>query len=256
MSAPAPPLAGLKALVVGVANDRSIAWGCAQALRRQGAELAVTYLNDKARPFVEPLAHQLEAPLFMPLDVTRPEQLDELFAGIQAVWGRLDVVVHSIAFARKEDLHDELLNCTAEGFALAMDVSVHSFVRLARRAAPLMPDGGTLLTMTYIGATRVVPEYGVMGPCKAALESSVRYLARELGPRRIRVNAISPGPIKTRAASGIKDFDRHWAESVAHSALGEPVTIDEVGDLAAYLASPSGRSITGAVLPVSGAATE
>lgn len=249
-------LAGAKALVVGIANDASIAWGCARALRRQGAELAITYLNEKARPYVEPLAREVEAPIFLPLDVTRPEQQVELFEAIDRTWGRLDVLIHSIAFAKKDDLQGPLVDCSADGFALAMDVSVHSFLRLARSAAPRMRDGGLLLTMTYVGAHRVVPEYGLMGPVKAALESTVRYLGAELGPRGIRVNALSPGPIKTRAASGIRDFDRHWEESVRATPLGRPVTIDEVGEAAAFLASPGGRSITGAVIPVSGAGAE
>lgn len=250
------PLQGKKALVIGIANEHSIAWGCARAFRRHGAELAITYLNDKARPFVEPQAKEVAAPIFLPLDVMQPGQLEAVFDAVQQQWGQLDIVVHSIAFARKDDLHGGLLNCSADGFALAMDVSVHSFLRVARLAAPLMTQGGVLLTMTYMGSNRVVPEYGVMGPAKAALESCVRYLAHELGPRHIRVNALSPGPIKTRAASGIKDFDRLWDEAVARSPLQEPVTIDDVGNAAAFLASPAARAITGAILPVSSIGAE
>jgi len=250
------PLQGKKALVIGIANEHSIAWGCARVFRRQGAELAITYLNEKARPFVEPQALEAAASIFLPLDVTQPGQLEAVFDVIRQTWGRLDLVVHSIAFARKEDLQGGLLNCSADGFAAAMDVSVHSLLRVARLAAPLMPDGGSLLTMTYLGSNRVVPEYGVMGPAKAALESCVRYLAHELGPRGIRVNALSPGPIKTRAASGIKDFDRLWDEAQRRSPLPEAVTIEDVGQAAAFLASHGGRAITGAIIPVSGAGAE
>jgi enoyl-[acyl-carrier protein] reductase I len=204
---PSPPLLGRKALVLGIANEHSIAYGCARAFRKLGAELALTYLNDKARPYVEPLARELEAPIFEPLDVQKPGQLEALFERVAKVWGRLDIALHSIAFAPKEDLQGGLLNCSAKGFGVAMDVSCHSFVRMARLAAPLMTEGGALFAMTYYGANKVVPSYSVMGPVKAALEASVRYLAHELGPKDIRVHAISPGPIATRAASGLKDFD-------------------------------------------------
>ncbi|HEX9555899.1 MAG TPA: enoyl-ACP reductase FabI, partial [Reyranella sp.] len=202
-----PVLTGRKALVVGIANDQSIAWGCAKAFRTAGAELAVTWLNDKARPHVEPLARELEAPITAPLDVSVPGQLEAVFAEIGQRWGKLDILVHSIAFAPRADLQGGLLNSSAEGFARAMDISCHSFIRMARLAAPLMTDGGTMFAMSYYGANRVVPNYNLMGPVKAALEASCRYLAYELGPRRIRVHAISPGPLKTRAASGLKDFE-------------------------------------------------
>ena len=202
-----PVLTGHKALVVGIANDQSIAYGCAKAFRTAGAELAVTWLNDKARPHVEPLARELEAPITAPLDVAVPGQLEAVFDEIGRRWGKLDILVHSIAFAPLEDLRGGLLDCSAEGFAKAMDISCHSFVRMARLAAPLMTDGGTMFAMSYYGANRVVPNYNVMGPVKAALEASCRYLAYELGPRGIRVHAISPGPLKTRAASGLKDFE-------------------------------------------------
>ena len=204
---PSPPLQGQKALVLGIANEHSIAFGCARAFRRLGAELAITYLNDKARPHVEPLARELEAPIFLPLDVQKAGQLEAVFEQIGRTWGRLDIALHAIAFAPKEDLQGTLLNCSAPGFGLAMDVSCHSFVRMARLAAPLMTEGGTLFTLTYYGSSKVVPTYSVMGPVKAALEACVRYLAFELGPKGIRVHAISPGPIKTRAAGGLKDFD-------------------------------------------------
>ncbi len=195
-------LAGQKALVVGVANDQSIAYGCAKAFRTTGAELAITWLNERARPYVEPLAQELGAPITGALDVWVPGQLETIFDRIRKDWGKIDIVVHSIAFAPKEDLQGGLLDCSAEGFAKAMDISCHSFVRMAKLAAPLMTDGGSMFAMSYYGANRVVANYNVMGPVKAALEAACRYLAYELGPQGIRVHAISPGPLKTRAASG------------------------------------------------------
>src|SRR6516162_6005051 len=204
---PSPPLRGQKALVLGIANEHSIAFGCARAFRKVGAELAITYLNDKAKPYVEPLARELEAPIFLPLDVQTDGMLEAVFDRIRQTWGRLDIALHSIAFAPKDDLQGGLLNCSAAGFRVAMDVSCHSFVRMAHLAAPLLKDGGTMFAMSYYGANRVVANYNVMGPVKAALEAACRYLAYELGPKGIRVHAISPGPLKTRAASGLKDFD-------------------------------------------------
>jgi enoyl-[acyl-carrier protein] reductase I len=238
-------LLGQKALVVGIANEHSIAYGCARAFRKAGAEVAITYLNDKARPYVEPLAKELEAPIFLPLNVQEPGQMEALFEHIGRIWGRLDVALHSIAFAPKEDLQGGLLQCSATGFGVAMDISCHSFVRMARLAAPLMPKGGTLFAMTYYGAQKVVPNYSVMGPVKAALEASVRYLAHELGPEGIRVHALSPGPIKTRAAGGLKDFDLLLNEATRRAPVGELVDIDDVGMAAAYLATPYARRITG-----------
>jgi enoyl-[acyl-carrier protein] reductase I len=250
MQTPERPLAGRVALVVGVANDRSIAYGCARALRAQGAEIALTYQTEKARPHVEPLARELAATLSLPLDVRDEGQMDAVFEAVRARWGRLDVLVHSIAFAPREDLHGPLVDCSAEGFALAMDVSCHSLMRLARRAVPLMADGGTILTMTFFGSTRVVPEYNLMGPVKAALEASVRQMAVELGPRGVRVHALSPGPIATRAGSGLKDFDRAIAWGRDESALGVNVGIDDVGAAAAFLAGPGAKHLTGLVLPI------
>jgi enoyl-[acyl-carrier protein] reductase I len=215
-----------------------------------GAELAITYFNDKARPYVEPLAQELEAPIFLPLDVQRPGMLESVFEEIRKKWGRLDIALHSIAFAPKEDLQGGLLDCSSGGFGVAMDVSCHSFVRMARLAAPLMTDGGTLFAMSYYGASRVVPNYNVMGPVKAALEASVRYLAHELGPQGIRVHALSPGPIKTRAASGLKDFDLLLNEATQRAPVGELVDIDDVGMAAAYLATPYARRITGSTVYV------
>jgi enoyl-[acyl-carrier protein] reductase I len=247
-----PVLTGYKALVVGVANDQSIAYGCAQAFRAAGAELAVTWLNDKARPHVEPLALELQADITMPLDVAQPGQLEAVFEEIAGRWGRLDILVHSIAFAPLADLRGGLLDCSAQGFAKAMDVSCHSFVRMARLAAPLMKDGGTMFAMSYYGANRVVANYNVMGPVKAALEASCRYLAYELGPSGIRVHAISPGPLKTRAASGLKDFELLLNEATRKAPLGELVDIMDVGYACAYLATPFAHRITGGTVYVDG----
>jgi enoyl-[acyl-carrier protein] reductase I len=251
---PQPVLKGAKALVVGVANEHSIAYGCAKAFHELGADLALTYLNEKAKPYVEPLAQALEAPLFLPLDFAQAGALERAFERITQTWGRLDILVHSAAFAPKEDLQGGLLNCSAEGFAKAMDISCHSFIRLAKLAAPLMKDGGTMLAMSYYGANKVIPNYNVMGPVKAALECACRYLAFELGDRKIRVHAISPGPLKTRASSGIKDFDRLLAEAAERAPLGELVDIMDVGFACAYLATPYARRITGGTIYVDGGA--
>jgi enoyl-[acyl-carrier protein] reductase I len=245
-----PLLAGQKALILGIANEHSIAYGCARAFRQLGADLAITYLNDKARPYVEPLARELEAPIFEPLDVQKPGQMEAVFQCVRQRWGRLDIALHAIAFAPKEDLQGELLNCSAEGFGIAMDVSCHSFIRMARLAMPLMDNGGTLLAMTFDGANKVIANYQVMGPAKAALEASVRYLAKELGPRKIRVHAISPGPVQTRAASGLKDFDALLRQAAERAPGGELVDIEDVGMAAAFLASPQARHITGSTFYV------
>jgi enoyl-[acyl-carrier protein] reductase I len=249
-----PVLTGQKALVIGVANDQSIAYGCAKAFHTVGAELAVTWLNDRARRFVEPLAQELQASITGVLDVSVPGQLETLFDRIRTEWGRLDILVHSIAFAPKEDLQGGLLNCSAEGFAKAMDLSCHSFIRMAKLAAPLMTQGGTMFAMSYYGADRVVANYNVMGPVKAALESACRYLAYELGPQGIRVHAISPGPLKTRAASGLKDFELLLNEAAQKAPLGELVDIMDVGFACAYLATPFARRITGGTVYVDGGA--
>lgn len=254
MESPHPVLAGKRALVVGVANDSSIAYGCAKAFHELGASLAITHLNEKAKRFVEPLATGLGAEILAPLDVSIPGQLEAVFDIIRERWGRLDILVHSIAFAPKEDLQGGLLNCSAEGFAQAMDVSCHSFVRMAKLAAPLMTEGGSLFAMSYYGAARVVPNYNVMGPVKAALEASCRYLAHELGHQGIRVHAISPGPLKTRAASGLKDFDLLLTEAAEHAPLGELADIMDVGFTCAYLATPYARRVTGGTIYVDGGA--
>jgi len=246
------PLAGKKALVVGIANEHSIAYGCAKAFHAQGAELAVTYLNDKAKPYVEPLAQELAAPILMPLDVSRPGEVEAVFAAITEQWGRLDILVHAIAFAPKADLQGGLLNCSAEGFAMAMDISCHSFIRMARLAAPLMTQGGTMLAMTFNGANTVVPNYDLMGPVKAALESTCRYLAYELGKQGIRVHAVSPGPVKTRAASGLKGFDTLLDETAQHAPLGTLVDPMDVGYTCAFLASPEAHRLTGSTTYVDG----
>ena len=252
LEVPRPVLKGSKALVVGIANENSIAYGCARAFRELGADLAVTYLNEKARPYVEPLARALEAPLILPLDVSVPGELEAVFDAITRQWGRLDILVHSIAFAPKEDLQGGLINCSAAGFAKAMDVSCHSFVRMARLAAPLMTNGGTMFAMSYHGAAKVIPTYSVMGPVKAALEACCRYLAYELGGKGIRVHAISPGPLKTRAASGLKDFDLLLTEVEQRAPIGELVDIMDVGFTCAYLATPYARRLSGETLYVDG----
>lgn len=252
LQVPSPPLLGAKALVTGIANEHSIAYGCAKAFRELGADLAITHADEKARPYVEPLAQGLEAPIFMPLDASRPEELEAVFARIEREWGRLDILVHSIAWAPKGDLQGGLLNCSAEGFAKAMDISCHSFVRMARLATPLMKNGGTMFTMSYHGASKVVPNYNVMGPVKAALEACARYLAYELGPQGIRVHAISPGPLKTRAASGLKDFDLLLTEAAQRAPLGELVDIMDVGFTCGFLATPYARRLSGETLYVDG----
>ena len=249
-----PILAGRRALVVGIANEHSIAYGCAKAFRELGAEVAVTYLNEKARAYVEPLASGLDAPIVLPLDVAVQGQLEAVFEVIAKQWGRLDILVHSIAFAPKEDLQGGLLDCSASGFAKAMDISCHSFVRIAKLAAPLMTDGGTMFAMTYYGADRVVPNYNVMGPVKAALEAACRYLAYELGHRHIRVHAISPGPLQTRAASGLKDFGLLLNEAVERAPVGELIDIMDVGFTCAYLATPYAKRLTGGTVYVDGGA--
>ena len=209
-------------------------------------------LNDKAKPHVEPLARRLEAPLFLPLNVEQPGELEALFDALKSRWGRLDILVHSIAFAPKEDLQGGLIDCSAEGFKRAMDVSVHSFIRMAKLAAPLMTDGGTMFAMSYHGAQKVVANYNVMGPVKAALGAACRYLAYELGEKRIRVHPISPGPLKTRAASGLKDFDLLLNEAASRAPIGELVDIDDVGFTCAYLATPYARRLTGQTTYVDG----
>lgn len=245
-------LTGHKALVVGVANDQSIAYGCAKAFRAQGADLAISYASEKAESFVRPLAEELEAEIIAPLNVRDEGELDDLFSVIAERWGRLDTLLHSVAFSNKEDLHGRVVDCSAEGFALAMDVSVHSFLRLIRRAEPLMPEGGTCMTVSFMGAQRVVDRYGLMGPVKAALESATRYAAAELGPKGISVHALSPGPLMTRAASGIAEFDALLNDAAERAPTHQLATIDDVGAYAAFLASREAFNVTGSIHPIDG----
>jgi enoyl-[acyl-carrier protein] reductase I len=245
-------LLGKRALILGIANEHSIAYGCARVFRKLGAEFAVTYLNEKAKPYVEPLARELEANILMPCDVAKEGELETVFKALDERWGGLDIALHSIAFAPKEDLQGPLVESSSNGFKVAMDISCHSFVRMARLAAPLMKDGGTLIAMSYHGANKVVPNYSLMGPVKAALESAVRYLAYELGDKDIRVHAVSPGPLKTRAASGLKDFDLLLAEATERSPIGELVDIDDVGLTTAFLATPYAHRLTGSTVYVDG----
>ncbi|WP_241082392.1 enoyl-ACP reductase FabI [Achromobacter xylosoxidans] len=246
------PLAGKRGLVTGIANTDSIAWGCAKAFRAMGAELAVTYLNDKARPHVEPLARQVDAPLLMPLDLLREGELEAVFERIATEWGGLDFVLHSIAYAPRDDLHGRVTDCSRAGFLTAMDVSCWSFIRMAKLAEPLMPTGGTLFCMSYYGSQMVVEHYNMMGPVKAALESATRYLAAELGPQGIRVHAISPGPLKTRAASGIAEFDALLDRAQAKAPTRSLVSIDDVGEATAWLATDAARRMTGQTLYIDG----
>lgn len=247
---PLVDLTGKRGLVVGIANEHSIATGCAQSFAQCGARLAATYLNEKAKPYVEPVAQQLGMEWLAPCDVRTPGDLEALFDRVRAEWGQLDFLLHSIAFAPREDLHGRVVDSSAEGFAVAMDVSCHSFLRMARLAEPLMTDGGCLMCVTFYGSERVVEHYNLMGPVKAALESATRYLAAELGPRGIRAHAISPGPIATRAASGIDRFDDLMARAAAQVPERTLVSIGDVGALAAFLASDAARHITGTVIPV------
>ena len=245
-------LEGRKALVVGIANEHSIAWGCAKWLRALGADMAVTYLNDKAKFFVEPLARELEAKICMPLDVQADGQLEAVFQAVENQWGRLDTLVHSIAFSPKETLRSRVIDVERAGFMTTLDVSCWSFIRMARLAEPLMKDGGTMFTMTYYGSQMVVENYNIMGIAKAALEAAVRYIAAELGPRGIRVHAISPGPLATRAASGIPEFDELLEKAQEKAPSRHLVSIDDVGAATAFLALDAARLITGETLYVDG----
>jgi len=244
------PLSGKKGLVLGIANEHSIAYGCAQAFRALGAELAITYSNEKTKTYTEPLARELAAPIFLPCDVRQPGQMETVFQAVEHNWKTLDFALHAIAFAPKEDLHGRLADCSRDGFLLAMDISCHSFIRMAKLAEPLLDKGGSLMTLSYYGAEKVVDHYNVMGPVKAALEASVRYLAHELGPKAIRVNAISAGAVKTRAASGIEHFDELLNETVQKAPLRRTIDACEVGRAALLLASDYATAITGEILYV------
>ena len=245
-------LEGKRGLIVGIANEQSIAWGCAKAFRALGAEIAVTYLNDKAKKHVEPLASELKAPIAMPLDVRVPGQMEAVFSCIEKEWKRLDFLVHSIAFSPKDTLQGRVVDAPQAGFLTTMDVSVWSFIRMAHFAEPLMTNGGTLFTMTYYGSQMVVENYNIMGVAKAALESAVRYIAAELGPKGIRVHAISPGPLATRAASGIPEFDELLDKAKAKAPARSLVSIDDVGTATAFLAHDAARLITGETLYIDG----
>ncbi|WP_088285216.1 enoyl-ACP reductase FabI [Ideonella sp. A 288] len=249
----ARPLEGKNILVTGIADEKSIAWGCAKAFHDMGASLAVTYRNDRDRDAVGALAERLEA-LCLPLDVMVEGQMKAVFERLSSHFGVLHSALHSIAFAPKADLHGSLTDCSRAGFLKAMDCSCYSFIEMAHYAAPLMTAGGTLFTMSYHGAHRVTEHYNVMGPVKAALESSMRYLAHELGRQGIRVHAISPGPIRTRAASGIADFEDMANDAEQRAPAGAMAGIEDVGYATAMLAVDSARMLTGSTVYVDGGA--
>ncbi len=240
-------MAGKRGLIMGVANDRSIAWGIAAAASQHGAELAFTYQGDALRKRVEPLAASVGSDIVLPCDVTDEPSIDAVFDGIREKWGRLDFLVHAIAYADKEELKGKYLNTSRDNFQRSLDISCYSFTALAQRAVPLMSEGGSLLTLTYYGAERVMPHYNVMGVAKAALEASVRYLAADLGDQGIRVNAISAGPIKTLAASGIGDFRYILKWNEYNSPLRRNVDTEQVGGAALYLLSDLSAGVTGEV---------
>src|ERR1700759_115428 len=245
-------LKGKRGLIVGIANDQSIAWGCAKAFRALGADLAVTYLNDRAKKHVEPLAQALEAPIFLPMDVMLEGQTEKVFERIEKEWGQLDFLLHSIAFSPKEALHGRVVDVNRDGFLKTMDVSCWSFMRMAHLAEPLMKNGGTLFTMTYYGSQMVVKNYNIMGVAKAALEAAVRYIAAEVGPKGIRVHAISPGPLATRAASGIPEFDALLEKPKPKAPARSLVSIADVGVATPFLAHDAARLITGETLYIDG----
>ncbi|MBS0239331.1 MAG: enoyl-ACP reductase FabI [Proteobacteria bacterium] len=245
-------LKGKKALVTGIANDQSIAWGCAKAFQAFGADIAITYLNDKAKRHVEPLAREVGASIFVPLDLQQDGQLESVFEKIEKTWGKLDLCLHSIAYAPKDDLQRRVVDCSKDGFLSAMEISCWSFIRMAKLAEPLMKSGGALFTMTYYGSQMVVENYNLMGPVKAALESATRYLAAELGPKGIRVHAISPGPLKTRAASGITEFDQLLQKAQSKAPSRSLVSIDDVGVAVAFLGTDAAKLITGETMYIDG----
>ncbi len=241
-----------KGLIVGLANNSSIAWGIAQAAHREGAELAFTYLSDALLKRVDPLAKSLGSELILPCDVNDDRQIENLANTIQEKWGRLDFVVHAVAFAQRQDLQGKISETSREGFRVALETSAYSLIALAHALAPLMSEGGSFLTLTYYGSEKVVPNYNIMGIAKAALECSVRYLACELGERNIRVNAISPGAIKTLSAKGIADFNSMLAATREKAPLHRNVSPDDVGELAAFLLSDRASAITGDVVYLDG----
>ena len=246
-------LEGKKGLIVGIANKRSLAWGIAQSVSREGARLAVTYQGERLERNVRKLAQELADPVILPCDVTRDDELDALAAAVRGEMGSLDFVVHAVAYALREELDGEYVQTSREGYRIAQDVSSYSLAALARRMVPLMEEkGGSMVTLTYLGGQRVVPHYNVMGVAKAALEASVRYLAADLGPRGIRVNAISAGPIKTLAASGVHGISKMLEYHRRHAPLRRNTEQSEVGDAAAFLVSDLARGVTGEVLYVDG----
>ena len=245
-------LKGKKGLVVGIANEHSIAYGCASVFHKAGAELAVTYANAKAEPYVRPQAENLASPMILPCDVQDDAQMLAVFEAIVKQWGTLDFLLHSIAFAPKTDLQGRVTDCSLAGFTTAMDISCHSFIRMAKLAEPLMKNGGSLLTVTYMGSEQVIEHYGLMGPVKAALESSVKYLAVELGDKNIRVNALSPSAIQTRAGSGIAHFDDMLAHTKETASLHRMVDLGDIGNMAAFLVSDLAKNITGGIHRIDG----
>ncbi|OPY79341.1 MAG: Enoyl-(acyl-carrier-protein) reductase (NADH) FabI [Syntrophorhabdus sp. PtaU1.Bin153] len=245
-------LEGKRGLILGIANERSIAYGCAEVFHVLGAELAVTYAREKSEPFVKPLAEKLKSPIFMICNVEIPGQMEAVFERVSQVWGKLDFVLHSIAYAPKEDLHCRVTDCSREGFLQAMAISCYSLIHTARLAEPLMEGGGSILTVTSYGSEKVMKSYNITGPVKAALESCVRYIAAELGPKMIRVNSLSPGAIATRASSGLEHFDALAEHAVELSPQHRLVTIEDVGAFAAFLVCDAAKSITGGVHYIDG----
>lgn len=242
-------LQGKKGIVMGLANEQSIAWGCAKALYDQGAEVLMAYGHPKSEKFVKPLAESINSPMMF-CDVTSESDMHALFDQAQTLWGEIDFVVHSLAFCPMEDLHGRTIDCSAEGFSTAMQISCHSFLHAAKLAEPLMKNGGALITMSYYGADKVIPHYNAMGPVKAALESCVRYAAVELGENNIRCYAVSPGPIQTRAASGIAGFDGLLNKTSAEAPLNHNVSIADIGNVSASLVSDLSAAMTGQTIYV------
>lgn len=244
-------LKGKKALIVGVANERSLAWSIAKKFNELGVDTAFTFLNEALEKRVRPLAESVSASLIEPCNVGEDDQIEALFDKIQSQWGKLDILVHSVAYANREDLEGRFVNTTREGFQVALDISAYSLVALAKHAEPLMKDSdSSIITLSYLGANRVVPNYNVMGVAKAALEASVRYLANDLGPSKIRVNAISAGPVKTLAAAGIRNFKTMLNSAKDKNPLHENIEAEDVGELAAFLSSSGGKHITGSTMYV------
>lgn len=244
------PLAGKKGLITGIANDKSIAFAVAKAVRDLGAEIAVTYQNDKTARYTQPLAEAMGARIFEKLDVTQPGSLEGVIEKCGAEFGQIDFAIHSMAFCEADDLHGRVIDTSEAGFDAAMNISCHSFLRMGKAMEPLMSEGGSLITMSYLGAERVVRNYGIMGIIKAALESAVRYMAYDLGPKGIRVFAVSPGPIMTRAASGIAAFDELMDNAIRKAPLGRLVTLDEISNLCAFLCSDASSGMTGQTIYV------